>query len=62
MKKVIDLSAARKASESKQADTRKGTYRYASLVLKAWDDMDHAEKRTQREQAAEVRRKARNTL
>jgi hypothetical protein len=47
---VIDLGAAKKAQERK---------RYASLVLKAFDDMDHAGKRDFLERKTEVERKAR---
>jgi len=53
MKKVIDLSAARKAAEKKK---------YSALVLETFDRFEHDAKKRQREQAAEVRRKARNTL
>ncbi|CAE6811032.1 hypothetical protein R69746_05618 [Paraburkholderia aspalathi] len=53
MKKVIDLSAARKAAEKRK---------YKDLVLEVYDRIERGEKRQQREQAAEVRRKARNTL
>lgn len=53
MKKVIDLQAARKAAEHRK---------YKEMVLKVWDDMEHTDKRQQKEQAAEVRRKARNTF
>ncbi|OXI42451.1 hypothetical protein CFB84_24900 [Burkholderia aenigmatica] len=51
VKKVIDLRAARKAAEQRK---------YRDMVLDAFDRLDHADKRTKREQAAEVRRKARN--
>lgn len=53
MKKVIDLQAARKAAEHKK---------YKSTVLEAYDKIEHLEKRSQQEQAAEIRRKARNTF
>lgn len=53
MKKVIDLMAARKAAEQKK---------HKSIVLDAFDDIKHIEKRAQKEQAAEVRRKARDTF
>ncbi|WP_186215891.1 hypothetical protein [Burkholderia gladioli] len=53
MKKIADLQAARKAAEqSKHRDT----------VLAIYDQMDRTTKRTQREQAADVQRKARNKL
>ncbi|GAA0809206.1 hypothetical protein GCM10009078_51440 [Cupriavidus gilardii] len=52
-RKVVPLQKERR---------RKETYRYASLVLEAWDRMEHESKRERLEQAAEVRRKARNTL
>ena len=53
MKKVIDLEAARKAAEHRK---------HRDGVLDAYDRIDHATKRNQREQAAEVRRIARNKL
>jgi len=53
MKKVIDLQAARKAAEQQK---------YKSMVLDAFDDLKHTEKRAQKDQTAEVRRKARNTF
>ncbi|MBU9635456.1 hypothetical protein [Burkholderia multivorans] len=51
MKKVIDLRAVRKAAEQRK---------YRDTVLEIYDRMDRAVQRSQREQAAEVRRKARN--
>lgn len=53
MKKVIDLQAARKAAEQKK---------YSSTVLDVFDQLEHNKKRAEQEQAAEVRRKARNTF
>ena len=51
MKKVIDLRAARKAAEQRK---------YRDTVLEIYDRMDRADERTKRDQASEVRRKARN--
>ncbi|WP_446903026.1 hypothetical protein [Burkholderia sp. YIM B11467] len=51
MKKVIDLRTARKAAEQRK---------YRDTVLEIYDRMDRADDRTKREQASEVRRKARN--
>ncbi|AFR18517.1 hypothetical protein V4E86_22410 [Burkholderia pseudomallei] len=51
--KVIDMKAARKAAEQRK---------HRDTVLDIYDQMDRATKRTQREQAADVRRKARNKL
>lgn len=53
MKKVVDLQAARKAAEHKK---------YKATVLDAFDQIEHIEKRAEKDQAAEVRRKARNTF
>lgn len=53
MKKVVDLQAARKAAEQKK---------YKDMVLGAFDDIKHTEKRAQKDQAAAIRRKARNTF
>lgn len=53
MKKVVDLQAARKAAEQKK---------YKDTVLDMFDQLKHTEKRAQKDQAAEVRRKARNTF
>ena len=53
MTKVVNLRAARKAAEQKK---------YSSTVLDVFDQLEHTEKRAQKEQAAEVRRKARNTF
>jgi hypothetical protein len=53
MKKVVDLQAARKAAEHKK---------YSSTVLDVFDRLEHTEKRAKQEEAAEVRRKARNTF
>jgi hypothetical protein len=53
VKKVIDLAAARKAAETKK---------YGSTVLDVFDQLEHNEKRAKQEQAAEVRRNARNKL
>lgn len=49
--KVVAITSAKKKQERKQ---------YAALVLKTFDDMQHQDKREQKQQAAEVRRKARN--
>lgn len=51
--KVIDMKAARKAAEQQKR---------RDAVLDAFDRLDHADKRTQRERAADVRRKARNQI
>lgn len=53
MTKVVDLQAARKAAERKK---------HNSTVLDVFDRLDHIDKRAQKEQAAKVRRKARNTF
>jgi hypothetical protein len=53
MRKVVDLQAARKAAEHKK---------YSSVVLDVFDRLKHTEKRAEKDQAAEVRRKARNTF
>jgi hypothetical protein len=53
MKKVTDMQAARKAAEHQK---------YRDSVLEAYDRIDRSIKRDQREQAAEVRRNARNKL
>ena len=53
MKKPIDMQAARKAAEQRK---------YRDMVLDAFDRREHEAKRDQREQAAEVRRKARNAF
>ena len=53
MKKVVDIRAARKAAQKRK---------YNALVLDAFDRMEHEDKRQQREQAADVRRNARNKL
>ncbi|WP_167375367.1 hypothetical protein [Burkholderia metallica] len=49
--KVIAMKAARKAAEQRK---------HRDTVLDAFDRLEHADKRTKREQAADVRRKARN--
>ncbi|CAJ0692987.1 hypothetical protein [Ralstonia mannitolilytica] len=53
MKKIIDMKVARKSVEQRK---------YRDMVLDAFDRREHETKRDQREQAAEVRRKARNAL
>lgn len=53
MKKIFDMQAARKAAEQRK---------YRDGVLDAYDRIDRALKRNQCEQAAEVRRNARNKL
>lgn len=53
MKKPIDLQAARKAAEQRK---------YRDTALDTFDRLQHEAKRDQREQAAEVRRKARNAF
>jgi hypothetical protein len=53
MTKVVELKAARKAAEQKK---------YKDTVLDVFDQLEHTEKRAQKDQAAEVRRKARNTF
>lgn len=53
MTKVVDLQAARKAAEQQK---------YKDSVLDAFDQIKHIDKRAQKDQAAEVRRKARNTF
>lgn len=51
--KLVSLEDERK--RKKRAD-------YAKLVMKAWDDEEHRDKREQRDLAAEVHRKNRETL
>lgn len=51
MSKVVDLKAAKEAAERRK---------YAGLVLAKYDDFQHAEKRDQKDRAAEVNRQARN--
>lgn len=50
---VTDLAAAKKERERK---------RYASLVLKAWDDFEHDDKRQMLDRKGEVQIKARERL
>lgn len=52
-RKVVPLQEGKKRLEKK---------RYAALVLHAYDDLQHQEKRAQQEQRAAVERKARNEL
>jgi hypothetical protein len=51
MKKIVDLRATRKAAQQRK---------HRDTVLGIFDQMERADKRTQREQAADIRRKARN--
>jgi len=53
MNKLVSLKAAR---ERKKSDD------YKRLVLKVWDDADHADQLAQHETAAEVNQKAREKL
>lgn len=53
MSNTADLNAARKAKKDRE---------YKSLVLKAFDDFEHADKRGFREHKAAVEREARNKL
>ena len=41
---------------------KRGTYRYAALVLDAFDRLEHKDRRDQRERKAEVEREARQRL
>lgn len=49
--KVVNIKAAKAAIERK---------RYADLVLRCFDEQEHATKRGQKEKRAEIERKARN--
>jgi hypothetical protein len=51
--KVVDLKAAKKEQERK---------RYAALVLKTFDEFEHADKREVLDRKAEVQIKARERL
>jgi hypothetical protein len=50
---VLDLAAAKAERDRK---------RYAALVMKAWDDQEHAEKRAFLDRKAEVQIAARERL
>lgn len=50
---TVNLSEARKRKEKE---------RYAALVIRAWEDFDHEDKREQLERRADVERAARERL
>lgn len=53
MRKSTNIRAARKAAQQRK---------YAALVVDAFDRIEHAERRERRDEAAKVRRDARNRL
>jgi hypothetical protein len=53
MMDVVNLARAREGRKRRD---------YADLVLRAWDDQEHAEKRDQKQRAAEVNAKAKEQL
>lgn len=50
------------ANELEDRRRQRGTYRYAALVLDAFDRLEHHHRREQRERKAEVERDARQRL
>ena len=66
--KVVNINAVKRCSRCGGSKPltgrldRTGECGCADLALRVFDDMQHADKRAEREQRAEVQRKARNGL
>lgn len=51
-----------KVTSLKEAKEKAAKNRYSNMVLAAFDDLDHAERRQQLERKADIQREARNKL